>query len=108
MCISAAQARTKFALWGFHDLGPRLFSFFAYNCSMCMSIDMSMCMSIAHARAKSALRRSQALGLRHFHCKFSRKRALVGIVLKPLRRGPLIILCKSLREDLVEILGVPA
>ena len=75
---------------------------------MCMSIDMSMCMSIAHARAKSALRRSPALGLRHFHCKFSRKRALVEIVLKPLRRGPLIILCKSLREDLVEILGVPA
>ena len=43
-----------------------------------------------------------------FIVKFSRKRALVGIVLKPLRRGPLIILCKSLREDLVEILGVPA
>ena len=49
-----------------------------------------------------------AFRLRHFHCKFLHKRALVEIVRKPCLRGPRMILYKSLTEDLVEILVVRA
>ena len=45
-----------------------------------------------------------ALGLRHFHFKFSHKRALVEILLHSFLRGPCMILYRSLTEDLVEIL----
>ena len=59
----------------------------------------------AQARTKSAPRRgSQALGLGHFHYKFSHKRALVEILLNSSLRGPCMILCRSSTEDLVEIL----
>ena len=46
----------------------------------------------------------RALGLRHFHFKFSRKRALAEILLHSFLRGPCMILYRSLTEDLVEIL----
>ena len=62
-----------------------------------------MCISTAQARTKSAPWGSQALGLRHFHCKFSHERA-VQILLHFFVRGPCIILYKSFVKDLVEIL----
>ena len=65
---------------------------------------MSMCISTARARTNSAPRGSQALGLEHFHCKFSHKRALVQILLNSAPRGLCLILYRSLTEDLVGIL----
>ena len=57
-----------------------------------------------HARTKSAPRGCQALGLLHFHCKFSRERALVEILPTSSLRGPGMILYRSL-TDLLGILA---
>ena len=56
---------------------------------------MSKWISTAQARTKSALWGSQALGLRLFHCKFSRKHALAEILLNSSLRGPRLLLYRS-------------
>ena len=50
---------------------------------------------------KRGPRGPRALGLQHFHCKFSHIRALAGILQK---KGPCMILLSPVREGLVEIL----
>ena len=59
-----------------------------------------------HFDCACSQRGSVALGLslRHFHCKFSQKRALAEILLASSLRGLCMILHRSSTEDLMEIL----
>ena len=57
-----------------------------------------------HFDCACSQRGSVALGLRHFHCKFSQKRALAEILLASSLRGLCMILYRSSTEDLMEIL----
>ena len=95
MFTSTAEARTNCTS---QSWDPAVFGY--------ILAEKGSCGTFCAGSHRSAPQGSQALGLRHIHCKFSSVWALVAVLLHFFPRGPCMILHRSLdsTENLLEIL----